>query len=211
MKQQKIIVLILLVLVIILVVFVVRKGTTPNTDIQNNVPTTATSTTPVNVSIAEVKKALLSATVTIPDEGTKAQLVNGEVDWQATDEVHGSIGLIPDVLAIHGTDVLAAFGVSSGGTGEFSYVFLFSYKNGKLTHTSSYFLGDRILVKKINTDTFEAKASEGEYIASISIVDRGENEPMAAEPTIAKTINIAVKNGVFNEQSVKITSPILEQ
>ncbi len=83
--------------------------------------------------------------------------------------------------------------VQSGGTGVFHYVALFDVVKEKVTHRSSYFIGDRVVLLQATTSTTTAST----YPLTIRYLDRADGEAMVDDPTVEKTMDITITDGVF--------------
>lgn len=73
-----------------------------------------------------------------------------------------------------------------GGSGTFYYVAAAVFENGQWKGTNAIFLGDRISLQMI-------KICEG--LITVSYMDRGPDQSMAAPPSETITVYLALKNG----------------
>lgn len=107
------------------------------------------------------------------------------------------IGLKGDVFLVSvlgknktedGYDVFADLAFNSGGTGIFHNVAIFHLATTTATHISSASLGDRI-------KTLSATAlvtGKNSYELTVKYLDRRDDEPMSADPTVAKEVKFQV-------------------
>ncbi len=79
---------------------------------------------------------------------------------------------------------------SGGGSGSFVYVAALVSGAVNYTGTNAILLGDRIMPEEISV-------SNG--IITVEYLDRGEDEPLAAEPTIARAKRFAYRSGELEE------------
>ncbi len=89
------------------------------------------------------------------------------------------------------TDSAVLLARSGGGSGTFIY--LAAYVSGPVNYKGSnaIFVGDRIAPESITI-------SNG--VATFHYLDRGDNEPMSAEPTVETTKQFVYKNGTLEEK-----------
>ncbi len=88
-------------------------------------------------------------------------------------------------------DTVVLLARSGGGSGVFIYVA--AYVSGPVNYkgTNALFLGDRIAPSNI---------SIANGVVTVSYLDRGENEALAAEPTVSVSKQFIYKNGEFQER-----------
>ncbi len=79
---------------------------------------------------------------------------------------------------------------TGGGSGFFIYVAPFYSKAGSYKGGNAVFLGDRVAPKDI---------SIADGILTVEYMDRAEGEPMAAEPTVLKSEQFKIKNGILEK------------
>lgn len=89
------------------------------------------------------------------------------------------------------TDSAVLLARSSGGSGTFIY--LAAYVSGPVSYKGSnaVFIGDRISPESVSIQN---------GIITLHYLDRGENEPMAAEPTVSTTKQFVYANGELVEK-----------
>lgn len=160
-------------------------------DYASNECRTATSTPEADtVGDAELPALLAKARITVPDTpGVVVTLEDGAGEYASgLEEGVVTIGDVRALLATaNGQYAIAPFAVSRGGSGTFVYVGLFSFSDNALSSIDYALLGDRVKVEGI-----EVKG-EGQF--SVSYLDRKENEPMAAPPTIEKVADFSAIDG----------------
>lgn len=88
------------------------------------------------------------------------------------------------------TDTAVLIAESGGGSGVFIYVA--SYVSGPVNYkgSNSVFIGDRISPKSLSITN---------GVVKVEYLDRKEDEPFAAEPTVPKTLELRYKNGELSE------------
>ena len=79
----------------------------------------------------------------------------------------------------------------SGGTGLFYYLVAVVYDAGITKNTNSVFIGDRIDPKNISINN---------GVITFNYLDRKQDDPMSADPTIFKSRNFVVKGGELIEK-----------
>lgn len=122
-------------------------------------------------------------------EGRQIKLVNGagssgsaatSLDYY--DAVMEKINQAVDVDSDKVAENLVVISYNSGGTGVFSYLGL--VKAG-LKSMPTIFIGDRIIIKDINAD---------QGVITVNYLDRGDDEAMAAMPTVPKVLKVKFSN-----------------
>ncbi len=80
---------------------------------------------------------------------------------------------------------------SGGASGVFIYIA--GYISGPVSYkgTNAIFIGDRVAPRSISIDT---------GVVTLKYLDRGEDEPFSAEPTIERTMRFVYQNGEFVER-----------
>ncbi len=88
-------------------------------------------------------------------------------------------------------DVVVLLSQSGGGSGTFIYVA--AYVSGPVSYKGSeaIFLGDRIAPQAVSITN---------GVATVKFLDRKENEPFAAEPTVSVSKQFIFKSGAFVEK-----------
>lgn len=174
--------------------------------------TPAAIDTVVNEAPAEsVLTRLSRTTIDVPDINTLVTLTDGQGRFPIADaSAEGTVSLsdiyAERLVAAVGSspkrhDVLAIISVNSGGTGHFSYLILFEDSGTRLIQKSWRFLGDRIGIDSIAIH--ESGVAAEDYTAAIGIRERASGEPMAADPTVKKVIEIPVVKGTFPAEKKK--------
>ncbi len=155
----------------------------------------ATSTPTGIISDADARELLKSATVIVPETTTTATLVNGTAEYPLGEglPLPGSV-VLGDAMLVTPTDVFATLVVNSGGTGNFLYLASFRQEDGDLKFKSSAFLGDRIIIDGIVINELN---SNGSYTIDVAILDRETNEPMSVQPTVPRTLNFLIEDGLI--------------
>ena len=147
---------------------------------------------------AKLLAALKQASVTIPEFNLVATLADGEADFTDGGMVSGSIKLVSvlgqKALADGSYDVFTDMAVETGGTGTFNYVSLFHVSSDGVKNTASTFVGDRVQVQGV---TVGGELAEGGYRLSINYLGRSLTDPMAAEPTVADSLEMRVVDHQF--------------
>jgi len=142
-----------------------------------------------------------NALITVPDTDVKISLVDGRASY-GTNLDGGDVTLIKIIggekFSSTVTHLYANIAVQSGGTGVFHYVGLFEVKGDTVTHLSSHFIGDRVSLGSARVVPKETNT----YTLTVAYLDRREDDALVAEPTVAKEVNIEVKNGLFVENSL---------
>ena len=142
-----------------------------------------------------------NALITVPDTNVKISLVDGRASY-GTNLDGGDVTLIKIIggekFSSTVTHLYANIAVQSGGTGVFHYVGLFEVKGDTVTHLSSHFIGDRVSLGSARVVPKETNT----YTLTVAYLDRREDDALVAEPTVAKEVNIEVKNGLFVENSL---------
>lgn len=151
----------------------------------------ATTTDPSRTPGAiDLIAGLNAATIEVPDGADlRVMLTDGAGEF-ASGADEGIITMGDVRAAITDSDTpyaVAAFSVSHGGTGTFTYIGLFGEVDGTLESLDFALLGDRIRIEGI-------EVTEGNQF-TVQYLDRGENEPMAAPPTIKKRADFAGVRG----------------
>ncbi len=179
-----------------------------NSDTNTDAPTlsretsTATQETPSVVSdLTSYETRVKNAGITVPDTSVNISLVDGRASY-GTNLDGGDVTLIKVIggerFSATRTHVYADIAVQSGGTGVFHYVGLFEVTGDKVTHLSSYFIGDRINLISARATPKTTNA----YTLTVSYLDRKEGEPMVEDPSVQKEITVEVKNNLFVEKSL---------
>ncbi|MBX4181469.1 hypothetical protein KW807_01225 [Candidatus Parcubacteria bacterium] len=149
-----------------------------------------TSTNPTSTTGSTTKPNPESATISFDDESVT--LSNGKDTNSDGEETE----ILPqqdygDLNNDGKDDTVFLVARSGGGSGVFIYAA--AYVSGPINYKGSnaVFLGDRIAPKSIGV-------SNG--VATITYLDRREDEPFAAEPTISRTIKLVYENGELVEK-----------
>ena len=181
---------ILLLLVIVAgVSFFMKDEKEPDGPIIDSV---ATSTNPF--TIAEEGDQLIGTEFRIPGLFDTVTLEKGVKDFKLSGA--GGDGMIV-YLSSHAVEVnlgevkylVAPIVAGTGGTGNFLYLVLYKENNGKWEQLGDTLLGDRVFLNSLLVDD---NYTEPKILATLLV--RGENEPMTAEPTIEKTMAFEIKN-----------------
>lgn len=142
-----------------------------------------------------------NARITVPDTDVTISLVDGRASYGTTLD-GGDVTLIKIIggerFSSAVTHLYADIAVQSGGTGVFHYVGLFEVNGEKVTYLSSHFIGDRVSVSSARVVPKDTHT----YSLTVAYLDRKEDDAMAEEPTVAKEVNIEVKNNLFVESSL---------
>lgn len=156
---------------------------------------TATTTTEDIISDTEARELLQSATLIVPETTTSVTLKNGTAEFSLGEglPIPGSVWLGEPMLVTR-TDVFTTVVVNSGGTGNFVYLVSFAQDDGDLIFKSSAFLGDRIIVDGIAINELQP---DGSYTLDVAILDRKEDEAMAAAPTVPRTLNFLIEDSLI--------------
>lgn len=132
------------------------------------------------------------------DAPTEVTLTNGKnltplaPDSEANQEIIlDTKNAFGDVNADGKEDKVVLLVQSGGGTGVFTYVA--AYVSGPVRYKGSnaIFIGDRIIPTSITI-------SSG--VIAVNYLDRQDNEPYAAEPTVSKTKTLVYSNGKLVER-----------
>lgn len=83
--------------------------------------------------------------------------------------------------------------LSRTGLGSGNFIYAAAYVSGPVSYkgTNAVFIGDRIAPQDISIRN---------GVIIITYLDRQEDEPFAAEPTISKTIELVYRNGTLEER-----------
>ncbi len=142
--------------------------------------------------MALVEPVLDSATVRVPEYDVTVKLSDGHAEFESG-PVRGTVAM--DEVFAHmrtetGYDILGVLQVSGGGSGTFSYLVLFYRPTpDSLEHRDSILLGDRVKVRDIRTE--DGPGGNG-YQVVATVLDRRENEPMSAPPTVEQEMAFTV-------------------
>lgn len=131
---------------------------------------------------SDVKSAAMNATYEV--EGSDVTLQDGKAEeaipdsstmikTQATD--HFAAGDLSGTGTTDGAIVLIQ---DPGGSGTFRYVAALLEEDGGYQGTNAEFIGDRIAIQSI---------SISDQLITVTYLDRAEDEPMSAEPTLERT------------------------
>ncbi len=181
--------LILTLLVIVAIFSFFMKEKEPTGPIIDSV---ATSTNPF--TIAEEGDQLIGTDFRIPGLFDTVTLEKGVKDFKLS----GSAGdgmivyLSSHAVEVNVADVkylVAPIVAGTGGTGNFLYLVLYKESNGKWEQLGDTLLGDRVFLNSLLVDE---SYTVPKILATLLV--RGENEPMTAEPTIEKTVAFEIKN-----------------
>ncbi|MFA6416261.1 MAG: hypothetical protein WCW56_02105 [Candidatus Paceibacterota bacterium] len=105
------------------------------------------------------------------------------------------VSVLGKIKMADGYDVFADLAFNSGGTGIFHNVAIFHLATTTANHVSSGALGDRI-------KTLSATAlltGDDAYDLNVKYLDRGDNEPMSADPTVEKTSKFKVVDHLIKQ------------
>lgn len=137
-----------------------------------------------------IKAAVNTSTLLIPDTSFTVTLRDGKADF--SDEItQGSVQLSEPYVSVQtseGIDTFSTMQYSTGGSGEFVAIALFHTIDGTTTFANAYVIGDRVTVQNIK----KIAGDKNVYTMQVEYLDRDENAPMSAEPTIKKSLTIQV-------------------
>lgn len=88
-------------------------------------------------------------------------------------------------------DALALIAQSGGGSGTFVYVVVYVSGPVKYNGSNAIFLGDRISPQSLSVKN---------GVATVKYLDRKEDEPFSAEPTVSTTKQLVYKSGELAEK-----------
>lgn len=137
--------------------------------------------------------------IRVPDVAEPVQLRDGTGEFQvAPGSSKGRVTLIEGTQrtwqSSNRTDLITAMTINSGGSGTFTYIALYSIKDGAAKLEDSAFLGDRIKVTSVGIGEL-VHDPNADYRITVQILERGENEPMAVEPDTQSKRIFYVTNG----------------
>lgn len=187
MFKKPLAILIAVIIIILVIVFIYRAG--KKNDVITNTPASSTST----IKTPEPKTGPDYKNISYTIDGEVIKLTNGKAE---TPTSPGSVSVIAteyfgneatgDVNGDGTDDKVFFIAQEGGGTGIFYYVVAALSLGGSYKGTSAVFVGDRIAPKTI-------EIRNGQII--VNYADRGANEPMSAEPSIAISKYFKVTDG----------------
>ena len=79
------------------------------------------------------------------------------------------------------------------GSGSGTFIYAAAYLSGPVNYkgTEALFIGDRIAPQSVSI-------SQG--VVTVSYLDRKDDEPLSAEPTVSKNMQFVVRGGAFVER-----------
>ena len=153
------------------------------------------------IDITQYKSKIENALIMVPDTSTQISLVGGRASY-GTDVDGGDVTLVKllggATIDPHTSHVFADIAVQSGGTGVFHYVALFEIVDGSIRHTSSHFIGDRVVVGSASVVSTDNRS----YGIRINYLNRAPEQAMTDEPTIPQTLDLTVQNALFVESGL---------
>lgn len=149
----------------------------PSSDVVVDIPKDETNN--INTSKPDVRNMTyeVDGDFFIMQDG-KAEKPNEGLDSVNTLQVFGG-PVFEDVDKDGDTDAALWLVNDPGGTGTFYYAALVVNDNGTFKPTNSVFLGDRISPQSLDF-------IDGHFV--FNFMERGKDEPMSAEPTVAKSL-----------------------
>jgi hypothetical protein len=192
-NKQKTITLIGALVVVLVIVILTVRGQSPDPQVPEQ---------PERAGESEIREALSSASVIMPDTKRVVALTDGTTSFPSapgsTSQTVVTMTDVFDTKMVDGrTDVLAIVDISYGGSGTYQYLALYEVGTAGLVPKSIGLIGDRVEVGGISTDDLFGSDGE-EYLITVSYLDRAEGDPMTAEPSEPKEKYFLVENGVFN-------------
>ncbi|MES2135309.1 MAG: hypothetical protein V4449_03660 [Patescibacteria group bacterium] len=152
-----------------------------------------------DVQTTSPSELLKGANFTVPDSDVSVSLVNGEATFP-----NGNILLLDTLTAEwkkdERKDLVAVFAVNTGGTASFLYLVLFDVNGDILTKKSEGFLGDRINITHVGIG--ELVHGGADYRVTVQTLERKENEPFSATPSVEKTRTFYVTDQKLEEIEV---------
>lgn len=156
---------------------------------------------------ATALKAVNSTTIRIPDEDTATvTLKNGQGDFSLIPNgpMNGFAQVVPESVTVNSKNksIASVIDINTGGTGIFSYLFLFKQNSNSLDETSFYFLGDRIKIQNVQMLNIDSTGSN--YTIEVTYLDRKDSDAYSDNPSISKILTINVSNNKFVDLSAKV-------
>lgn len=153
------------------------------------------------INLEQYVEKIKNTSIIVPETTTQISLVDGRASYGTL--LDGGdvafvklIGSVPiDEQVSH---IFADIVVQSGGTGAFHYICIFEVSGSRMTHLSSYFIGDRVNV----SSAMATPAHNRSYDVDVTYLDRSIDQAMSEDPTIEKTMRVRVRNGVFVEETL---------
>jgi hypothetical protein len=149
-------------------------------------------------SPAQLKQSVNSTTLLIPETDFTVTLTEGKAEFLDKD-VNGYITMSSPYFSIEtseGYDTFAVMTYNTGGSGEFVAIGLFHTIEDSTVYANSYVLGDRITVENIE----KISGDKDIYEIKVDYLDRDENTPMTAKPTVKKTVTLQVNTHKITTQ-----------
>lgn len=84
--------------------------------------------------------------------------------------------------------------IDNGGNGAFSYISIYSQKDGNVTLDDSVFIGNRIKITSVGIGEL-VHDRNADYRITIQLLEHADDAPMASEPDVPSTRIFYVTNG----------------
>ena len=191
-------------IIIIALLVALGVGLTVKTLVKKPVPPptfegVATTTEPVVTTLTG--RELIGVNFIVPGGNTVVRLADGLVDYQTADGLSdGVVIFITDQVVfgeVAGTPVaVAPVAASTGGTGTFLYLVLYEESAGGWQQRGEVLLGDRVVLQSLTIDRSGANPR-----LQARILDRGEGESLAVEPSVAIVKEFEIIDGALRELS----------
>lgn len=187
--------------IVAILIYVLVSGSSTYTVVSDK--TTSQNTTVIHAlsDVTQYQSQIKNALIVVPDTTVRISLVDGRASY-GTALDGGDVALVRLVGGVtldeHTSHVFADIAVQSGGTGVFHYIALFEIIDGKITHTSSYFIGDRVTINAVSLVSGNAHS----YVARVDYLTRESDQAMVDDPTVPQHIDITVQNALFVESGL---------
>lgn len=133
----------------------------------------------VNVEVLSAESDQVKFTSVILKNGVGEYVIDSENNLKGDVFLNSILGQTP---TSDGYDVFTDLAINAGGTGIFHSVAIFHLSSTTMTHISSGDLGDRI--KALSASV--SPANSNDYELTVKYLDRKDDEPMTADPTVQK-------------------------
>jgi hypothetical protein len=138
----------------------------------------------------QLEQAVNSSTLQVPSTTFRTTLENGKAEF-SDEDANGYIMMSAPYFSIEtseGYDTFAVMNFNTGGSGEFVAIALFHTLENSTVYANSFDLGDRVTVENIE----KISGNKDVYEIRVDYLDKEENAPLVAEPTLKKSVTLQV-------------------